>query len=166
MYTILYTTGPWYDRTQLYYINSVVPGRSEYNFDKAVFSLVSQIDIFTCSYHNALRWIHVASFTKKVNQWLAKRPLRTNGHLANRWLTSLVKEATGDLTYEKSTLVQVMAWCCQATSSYQSQCWPRPLSPFGITRPCLNELIVVMNYNTRFDATFPTTPESQCLTCW
>ena len=120
MYTILYTTGPWYDRTQLYYINSVVPGRSEYNFEKVVFSLVSQIDIFTCSYHNALRWIPVASFTKEVNQRLAKRPLRTNGHLANRWLTSLVKEASGDLTYEKSTLVQVMAWCCQATNSYQS----------------------------------------------
>ena len=35
----------------------------------------------------------VASFTKEVNQRLAKRPWKTNGHLANRWLTSLVKEA-------------------------------------------------------------------------
>ena len=39
----------------------------------------------------------VASFTKEVNPWLAKRPLKTNGCLANRWLTSLVKEAT-DMT--------------------------------------------------------------------
>ena len=36
-----------------------------------------------------------ATFTKEVNLWLAKRPLVSNGHLANRRLTSLVKEATG-----------------------------------------------------------------------
>ena len=35
----------------------------------------------------------------------------------------------------KSTLVQVMAWCRQATSHYLSQCWPRSLSPYDITRP-------------------------------
>ena len=33
------------------------------------------------------------SFTKEVNPQLAKRPLKTNGRLANRELTSLVKEA-------------------------------------------------------------------------
>ena len=37
----------------------------------------------------------VASFTKEVNQRLAKRPLVFNGRLTNRGLTSLVKEATG-----------------------------------------------------------------------
>ena len=37
----------------------------------------------------------VDSFTKKVNLRLAKRPLVINGRLANRGLTSLVKEATG-----------------------------------------------------------------------
>ena len=36
---------------------------------------------------------------------------------------------------DKSTLVQVMAWCHQATSHYLSQCWPRSLSPYGIPRP-------------------------------
>ena len=40
-----------------------------------------------------------------------------------------------DLTYDKSTLVQVMAWCRQATSHYLSQCWPRSLTPYGVTRP-------------------------------
>ena len=40
-----------------------------------------------------------------------------------------------DLTQDKSTLVQVMAWCRQATSHYLSQCWPRSMSPYGITRP-------------------------------
>ena len=39
-----------------------------------------------------------------------------------------------DLT-DKSTLVQVMAWCRQATNHYLSQCWPRSLTPYGATRP-------------------------------
>ena len=42
-----------------------------------------------------------------------------------------------DLSNDKSTLVQVMAWCRQATSHYLnlSQCWPRSQSPYGGTRP-------------------------------
>ena len=40
-----------------------------------------------------------------------------------------------DFTDDQSTLVQVMAWCRQATSHYLSQCWPRSLSPYGVTRP-------------------------------
>ena len=38
-----------------------------------------------------------------------------------------------DLTDDKSTLVQVMAWCRQATSHYLSQCSPRSMSPNGVT---------------------------------
>ena len=40
-----------------------------------------------------------------------------------------------DLTDDRSTLVQVMAWCHQATSHYLSQCWPRSMSPYDVTRP-------------------------------
>ena len=40
-----------------------------------------------------------------------------------------------DITDDKSTLVQVMAWCRQATNHYLSQCWPISLSPNGVTRP-------------------------------
>ena len=40
-----------------------------------------------------------------------------------------------DLTDDKSTMVQVTAWCRQATSHYLSQCWPRSLLPYGVTRP-------------------------------
>ena len=48
-----------------------------------------------------------------------------------------------DLTDGKSTLVQVMACCRQATSHYLSQCWPRSLSPYGISRPqCVKVLSV------------------------
>ena len=32
-------------------------------------------------------------------------------------------------------LVQVIAWCRQATSHYLSQCWPRSPSPYDVTRP-------------------------------
>ena len=42
-----------------------------------------------------------------------------------------------DLTDDKSTLVQVMAWCRQATSHYLGQCWPISMSPNGATRPQL-----------------------------
>ena len=38
-----------------------------------------------------------------------------------------------DFTDDISTLVQVMAWCCQATSHYLSRCWPNFMSPYGIT---------------------------------
>ena len=40
-----------------------------------------------------------------------------------------------NLTDDKSTLVQVMAWCRQATSHYPNQCWPRSPMPYGVTRP-------------------------------
>ena len=45
------------------------------------------------------------------------------------WWTSL------DLSDDKSTLVQVMAWCRQATSHYLNQCWPRSLLPYGVAMP-------------------------------
>ena len=40
-----------------------------------------------------------------------------------------------DLTEDKSTLIQVMAWCRQAASHYLGQCWPRSVSPDGVIRP-------------------------------
>ena len=39
-----------------------------------------------------------------------------------------------DFTVDESTLVQVMAWCHQATSHYLGQCWPRSILPYGVTR--------------------------------
>ena len=44
-----------------------------------------------------------------------------------------------NLTDDKSTLVQVMAWCRQAAGHYLSQCWPSSMSPYGVTGPqCVN----------------------------
>ena len=47
----------------------------------------------------------------------------------SQWWMSL------DLTVDKSTLVQLMAWCCQALSHYLSQCWPTYVSPDGVSWP-------------------------------
>ena len=57
-----------------------------------------------------------------------------------------------DLTEDKSTLVQVMAWCCQATSHYLSQRWPRSLSPYGVIRPqwvnwCVRKILLRNHQN-------------------
>ena len=63
----------------------------------------------------------MASFTKEVNWRLAKRPLKTNGRLANPQLTSLVKEVTGDAYVDHLTalsLVQVRL----VASHYLNQC--------------------------------------------
>ena len=61
-------------------------------------------------------------------------------------------------TDDKSTLVQVMAWCRQATSHYLSQCWPSSMSPHGVTRPQWVDVIWIhrnksewyLNQNTAF----------------
>ena len=50
-----------------------------------------------------------------------------------------------DLTDDKSTLVQVMAWCRQVTSLYLSQCWPRSVLPYGIIRPQLVNLCAAIS---------------------
>ena len=36
---------------------------------------------------------------------------------------------------QSTTLVQVLAWCCQTTIHNLSQCWPRSLSPNGAIEP-------------------------------
>ena len=38
-------------------------------------------------------------------------------------------------TFDGVMLIQVMAWCHQATNHYLSQCWPRSMSPYGVTKP-------------------------------
>ena len=81
------------------FVNSLAPGRFQFNFRKAIFKLILVDGGWGISYEIVLRWM----------------PL--------------------DLTDDKSTLVQVMAWCHQASSHYLSQCWSRPMSPYGVTRP-------------------------------
>ena len=51
-----------------------------------------------------------------------------SGQIALNWMSL-------DFTEDKSTLVQVMAWCRQATSHYLSQYWPKSVSPYGVIWP-------------------------------
>ena len=87
--------GPTKGRVQRISINSMVPGKFQWNFRYVIFKWILVID--ACEI--ALIWMSL------------------------------------DLTDDQSTLVQVMAWCRQATSHYLSQCWPRSLLPYGVTRP-------------------------------
>ena len=62
-------------------------------------------------------------------KWMGERHSRLGPELnwiALRWMQK-------NLTNEKSTLVQVMAWCRQATSHYLNQCWLRSTSPSSVT---------------------------------
>ena len=54
--------------------------------------------------------------------------LQTFHDNALRWMPQ-------DLTDDKSTLLQVMAWCRRAPSHYLSQCWLSSLSPYSVVRP-------------------------------
>ena len=56
----------------------------------------------------------MASFTEEVNSRLDKRPLKINGRLANRGLTSLVKEDTGVPSFYQYRLTLIPA----CTSNY------------------------------------------------
>ena len=80
-------------------LNSLAPGKFEWNFTHVIFKQILVIDDWGISCENGLTW----------------KPQ--------------------DLTDDKSTLVQVMAWCHQAPSHYLSQCWPTSLLQYGITRP-------------------------------
>ena len=67
---------------------------------------------------------HRISFERKntrIDIW------RIQCEIALRWMSQ-------DITDDKSTLVQLMACCHQVTSHYLNWCWPRSVSPYGITR--------------------------------
>ena len=53
------------------------------------------------------------------------------------------------MSLDQPTLVQVMAWCRQATSPYLSQCWSRSMSPYCVTRPeWVNSLNPIRHHRT------------------
>ena len=50
-----------------------------------------------------------------------------------------------DLTDNKSTMNQVMAWCHHATSHYLSQCSHKSMSPHGVTWPLCKQIYTNFN---------------------
>ena len=80
-------------------------------------------------------WVNSLAFGRFANNFeiiTFKLIIQNNGlgtccQIALRWKQQ-------NLTNDKSTLVQVMAWCRQATSHYLKQCWPRSMLPYGVTR--------------------------------
>ena len=81
------------------------------------------------------RW-SLGDFNGILHQWFLKQILVIDGwgtscELALMWMS---QEPTDD----KSTLVHVMAWWRQATSHYLNQCWPRSLTPYGVTGQVLS----------------------------
>ena len=55
--------------------------------------------------------------------------------VSDAWDEIALRYLSLDLTDDKSTLVQVMAWCHQARSHYLNQCWTSSISPYGVTKP-------------------------------
>ena len=93
-----------------------------------------------CSYHKIDIYCIIADLThwplgnfNEILDVIFKQILVFNGwgiscEIALIWMSL-------DFVDDQSTLVQVMAWCHQATSHYLNQYWPRSLSPYGVTRP-------------------------------
>ena len=68
-----------------------------------------------------------------------------------------------DLTDDRSTLVQVMAWCRQATSHYLNQCWPISPTPYGVTRPqCVKKTFWWLDDNWNWQVSLG----ERCLISW
>ena len=88
-------------------LNSLAPGKFEWNFRHAIFKQILVIDGWGISCEIALIWMSL------------------------------------DFTDDQPILVQVMAWCHQATSHYLSQCWPSSLAPYGVARPqWVNDIMI------------------------
>ena len=75
--------------------------------------LINSLAPVTRVFFKLILWIGILSITGEIGlRWKQQNPID-----------------------DKLPLVQVMAWHCQATRHYLSQCWLRSKSPYGFTRP-------------------------------
>ena len=77
--------------------------------------------------HWPLRYMEVSFTTVFFKLILQIDIFRTSSEIGPRWVSLSPIEG-------KSTLGQVMVWCCQTTSHFLNQCWPRTVPPYGVTR--------------------------------
>ena len=101
---------------QLFEMTDEVMGKTDVNGNRELINSLTP-GIFRCDSKNSLCRLVLLIGT-----------LRACLDKALRWMP-------WDLTDGKSTPVQVMALCRQATSRYLSQRWPRSMSSSGVTRP-------------------------------
>ena len=69
--------------------------------------------------------------SKNVRETIFKLILVIDDWCASCEIT--LRRMSSDLTDDKATLVQVMAWCRRAPSHYLNQCWPRSVLRDGVT---------------------------------
>ena len=50
---------------------------------------------------------------------------------------TVLRRMPRDLADDWSTSVHAKVWCRQVTSHYLNQCWPKSMSPYGVTRYAL-----------------------------
>ena len=104
-------------------INSLGPGRCGTNFNSVSSERMLQIKLT----HWPLGDVAVIS-----KLWFLK--LISWTHITCAACKIVVRWIPQNSIDDKSTLVQVMARCRQVTSHHLSQCWPRSMSPYGVTR--------------------------------
>ena len=113
--------------------------RNHYN-DVIMSAMASQITSHTivCSivYSGADQRKHQSSaslaFVRGIHRWPANSPHK--GPVTRKMFT-FDDVFMQNLNDDKSTLLQLMTWYRQSASHYLNQCWPRFMSPNGVTWP-------------------------------
>ena len=83
---------------------------------------------FCLSLNELIHWLVGMWLILKVwfsNSSIIKKPCKCE--IALRWMSQ-------NITDDRPTLIEVMAWCCKATSHYL-QCWAGSMLPYCITSP-------------------------------
>ena len=124
------------------WISAWIKSISHYN-DVMMGTVVSQITslmiVYSTVYSGADQRKHQSSASLAVVHGIHRWPVNSTlkGPVTRKMFPfdDVIMWCHKTFTDDKSTLVQVMAWCRQATSHYLSHCCPRSLLPYGITRP-------------------------------
>ena len=75
------------------------------------------------------------AFVRGIHRWPANSPHKGP---VTRKMFPFDDVFMQNLTDDKSTLLQLMTWYRQSASHYLNQCWPRFMSPNGVTWPQYN----------------------------
>ena len=115
-------------------LNVLMAVRERYGFLFYLHCLLSSLDLLSDRYH--MGFVVFNSLTPGRFGWDFREVIFKLHFVIAGWGISnevAIRWMSLDFADDKSTLVQVMAWCHQAPSHYLSRCWPRSLSPYGIT---------------------------------